>query len=50
MSPVSRSAEAKALLAAAKGATGAIEADGPDEDSAMKAIIALIANYFEEGE
>ena len=38
------------MLAAAKGATINIEADGPDEDAAMQALIELIANCFEEGE
>ena len=38
------------MLAAAKGATVAIETDGPDEAAALKAIAALISNYFEEGE
>jgi phosphocarrier protein HPr len=38
------------MLAAAKGSTVGIETDGPDEEVAIKAIAALIANYFEEGE
>jgi phosphocarrier protein len=38
------------MLAAAKGSTVGIETDGPDEEAAIKAIAALIANYFEEGE
>jgi phosphocarrier protein HPr len=38
------------MLAAAKGATINIEADGPDEEKAMLALTGLIANYFEEGE
>ena len=38
------------MLAAAKGSKIMIETDGTDEDAAMKAIVALIANYFEEGE
>ena len=38
------------MLAAAKGATIGIEADGPDETAAMQALTALIANRFEEGE
>ena len=38
------------MLAAAKGATVNIETDGPDEAAAMKALIELIANSFEEGE
>ena len=38
------------MLAAAKGATINIEADGPDEEAAVQALTRLIANYFEEGE
>jgi phosphocarrier protein HPr len=38
------------MLAAAKGATVVIEADGADEEAAMQALTGLIANYFEEGE
>ena len=38
------------MLAAAKGATIAIEIEGPDEGEAMRALTELIANYFEEGE
>jgi phosphocarrier protein HPr len=38
------------MLAAAKGATIAIEIDGPDEEVAMQALTALIANRFDEGE
>ena len=38
------------MLAAAKGSTVSIETDGADEEAAIKAIAALIANYFEEGE
>jgi phosphocarrier protein len=38
------------MLAAAKGATVEIETDGPDEQSAMDALIALIKNNFGEGE
>jgi phosphocarrier protein len=38
------------MLAAAKGSTVSIETDGADEEAAMKALSALIANYFEEGE
>jgi phosphocarrier protein len=37
------------MLAAAKGATVEIETDGPDEQSAMDALIALIKNNFGEG-
>jgi phosphocarrier protein HPr len=38
------------MLAAAKGATVGIEADGPDEAAAIEALAALIANRFDEGE
>ena len=38
------------MLAAAKGATITIETHGEDEDAAMKAIVALINDYFGEGE
>ena len=38
------------MLAAAKGTSIGIEANGPDETAAMRALMALIANYFEEGE
>ena len=38
------------MLAAAKGSTVSVETDGPDEQAAITAITALIANYFEEGE
>jgi phosphocarrier protein HPr len=38
------------MLAAAKGATIGIETDGPDEEAAMQALVALIANRFDEGE
>ena len=38
------------MLAAAKGTTVGIEAEGPDEEKAMLALTGLIANYFEEGE
>ncbi len=38
------------MLAAAQGTTINIETDGPDEEAAMKALIELIANSFEEGE
>jgi phosphocarrier protein len=38
------------MLAAAKGSKVGIETDGGDEEAAMTAITALIANYFEEGE
>ena len=38
------------MLAAAKGSTIAIETSGEREQEAMDAIVALINNYFEEGE
>ena len=38
------------MLAAAKGTTINLEIDGPDEEAAMQALTALIANCFEEGE
>ena len=38
------------MLAAARGATITIETDGPDEQAALDAIAALIADKFGEGE
>jgi phosphocarrier protein HPr len=38
------------MLAAAQGTTIGIEADGPDEEKAMTAIRALIADRFGEGQ
>ena len=38
------------MLAAAKGATIGIETIGVDEEAAMTAILALINDYFGEGE
>jgi phosphocarrier protein len=38
------------MLAAAKGSTIAIETDGEREDEAMSALLALINDYFGEGE
>ncbi|MCX7815630.1 MAG: HPr family phosphocarrier protein [Tepidimonas ignava] len=38
------------MLAAGLGATVEIETDGPQEDEAMQAILALIADRFGEGE
>lgn len=38
------------MLAAAKGSTVTIEANGEDEIAAMAALEALINNYFGEGE
>ena len=37
------------MLAAARGATLKIEADGPDEDAALAALAALIGSGFGEG-
>jgi phosphocarrier protein len=38
------------MLAAAKGAKVTLETDGPDEAEAMDALVALIADYFGEGQ
>jgi len=38
------------MLAAAKGSRVLLETDGPDEIEALDAIVALIVNYFGEGE
>jgi phosphocarrier protein len=38
------------MLAAAKGATIGIETSGEREEEAMAALLALIADYFGEGE
>ncbi len=38
------------MLAAGKGSKVVIEIDGPDEDDAMNAIVALIGDYFGEGQ
>lgn len=38
------------MLAAAKGTTIGIETTGEDEAAAMQAILALISDYFGEGE
>ena len=38
------------MLAAGKGAKVTIEVDGPDEAAAMDAIVALIGDYFGEGQ
>ncbi len=38
------------MLAAGKGSTVSIETDGPEEAEAMAALLALIADYFGEGE
>lgn len=37
------------MLAAARGATLRIEADGPDEDAAISALVALVEGGFGEG-
>jgi phosphocarrier protein HPr len=37
------------MLAAARGATLVVEADGPDEDAALAALEALVASGFGEG-
>jgi phosphocarrier protein HPr len=38
------------MLAAGKGAKVTLETSGPDEDEAMQAIVALINDYFGEGQ
>ena len=38
------------MLAAGKGAKVTVEIDGPDEAAAMNAIVALIGDYFGEGQ
>jgi phosphocarrier protein len=38
------------MLAAGKGSKVIIEVDGPDEGDAMDAIVALIGDYFGEGQ
>ena len=38
------------MLAAGKGSLVSIETDGADEAEAMEALLALIADYFGEGE
>jgi phosphocarrier protein HPr len=38
------------MLAAAKGTTVLVETEGADEEAAMRAIEALVANRFEEEE
>jgi phosphocarrier protein len=38
------------MLAAGKGAKVLVEIDGPDETAAMDAIVALIGDYFGEGQ
>ena len=55
MSKGSRRINAKSImgvmmLAAGKGSTVSIETSGADEAAAMEALLALIADYFGEGE
>jgi len=38
------------MLAAGKGSRVVLETDGPDETEAMEAIVALIGDYFGEGQ
>lgn len=38
------------MLAASKGTTLHLQAEGPQDDEALKALVALVENYFEEGE
>ena len=38
------------MLAAGKGAKVTLETDGPDESEAMDALVALIGDYFGEGQ
>jgi len=38
------------MLAAGKGATLTLETNGPREEEAMEAIVALIGDYFGEGQ
>ena len=38
------------MLAAGKGSHIVIETEGPDEEKAMQALVALIGDYFGEGE
>ena len=38
------------MLAAAKGATVELDVDGPDEQEALDALVALINNRFDEAE
>lgn len=55
MSKGSRRINAKSImgvmmLAAGKGSTVTLETNGPDEAEAMAALLALIGDYFGEGE
>ena len=38
------------MIPAGKGAKVVVEVDGPDETAAMEAIVALIGDYFGEGQ
>ena len=38
------------MLAVAKGSVIEIETEGADEQTTMQALVALINNYFDEGE
>jgi phosphocarrier protein len=38
------------MLAAGKGATVTLETSGPDEDEAIAALVALIGDFFGEGQ
>ena len=38
------------MLAAAKGSTVELDVDGPDEQEALDALVALITNRFDEAE
>jgi phosphocarrier protein len=38
------------MLAAGKGSKVTLETSGPDEDEAMNALCALVADYFGEGQ
>ena len=38
------------MLAAGKGTRVMLETDGPDEEEAMTALVALIGDYFGEGQ
>ena len=38
------------MLAAGKGSRVMLETDGPDEEEAMTALVALIGDYFGEGQ
>ena len=45
-----RSIMAVMMLAAGKGSKVMLETSGPDEDEAMNALCALVADYFGEGQ